>query len=40
MYHLENVKHIFHGLVFLIVTVKLYLIEREISLLEKTFVNK
>ena len=36
MYHIENAKHIFHALIFIIVLVKLHLIERKISLLERT----
>ncbi len=36
MHHLENVKHILHSLIFMIGFIKLHLIERKISLLEKT----
>lgn len=40
MHNLEGVKHAMQGLVFLIVLLKLHTIDREISVLEKSFINK
>ena len=35
MIHAEHAKHIFHGLIFMLIMMKLHIIERKLSLLEK-----
>lgn len=38
--HLENYKSVFHMAIFLIVLLKVHVIDRKLSLLENRFVNK
>jgi len=37
MHNLIDAKHLLHGLIFALVLIKLYLIDRKITVLENTF---